>query len=161
MSQKWRRSQQWDKEHFPGWAQPVRWLLHAFSTITLAVCLLVFVVIYAILASVPIGLLAQIPTYLIYALTLLLTIAGISLVTLFLPRLLLRRAGISRAARFVIGVVGIIASIVLGSWLWAVAAWPALHYDPVTGRGLMLFADFVPVQLNNAPAPPRRRDVGA
>ncbi|QYK47018.1 MAG: hypothetical protein KF838_09495 [Phycisphaeraceae bacterium] len=143
MSQKWRRSQQWDKEHFPGWAQPVRWLLHAFSTITLAVCLLVFVVIYAILASVPIGLLAQIPTYLIYALTLLLTIAGISLFTLFLPRLLLRRAGIPRAARFAIGVVGIIASIVLGSWLWVVAAWPALHYDPVTGRGLMLFADFV------------------
>lgn len=143
MSQKWRRSQQWDKDHFPGWAQPLRWLLHAFSTITLAVCLLVCVVIYAILASVPIGLLAQIPTYLIYALTALLSIALIAIPLVVVPRVVLRKAGAPRALRFVLAVGGIICSILLGAWIWLRVAWPALHYDPVTGRGLMLFADFV------------------
>lgn len=143
MSQKWRRSQQWDKDHFPSWAQPLRWLLHAFSTITLAVCLLVFVVIYAILASVPIGLLAQIPTYLIYALTALLTIAAAALPLVVLPHALLKKAAAPRPLRFVLAVGGVICSLLLGAWIWLNFLWPALHYDPVTGRGLMLFADFV------------------
>lgn len=143
MSQKWRRSQQWDKEHFPGWAQPFRWLLHAFSTITLAVCLLVFVVIYAILASVPIGLLAQIPTYLIYGVTAMLTVAALAIPLVVLPRVMLTRANAPRPLRFVLAVGGIIVSLALGAWLWLNLLWPALHYDPVTGRGLMLFAEFI------------------
>ena len=117
MSQKWRRSQEWDRSHFPTWAQPIRWVLHAFSTITLAVCLLVFVMVYAILASVPIGLLAQIPTYLMYGLTALLAVVGVGVVLVLVPRVMLRRG--PRGARFVAALVGILASIVIGCWLWA------------------------------------------
>ena len=141
MSQKWRRSQQWDKDHFPGWAQPARWVLHAFSTITLAVILLATVVVYAILASVPIGLLAQIPTFLVYGLTALLAIVCVGVVLVAVPRRVLARA--PRAGRFVALLIGVIGSVVLGCWLWARHAWPALHYDPANGRGLMLFAEFV------------------
>ncbi len=141
MSQKWRRSQEWDRSHFPTWAQPIRWVLHAFSTITLAVCLLVFVMVYAILASVPIGLLAQIPTYVMYGLTALLAVLGVGVVLVLVPRVMLRRG--PRGARFVAALVGILASIVIGCWLWAGHAWPVLHYDPASGRGLMFFADFV------------------
>ncbi len=143
MSQKWRRSQAWDQAHFAAWAQPVRWVLHAFSTITLAVCLLSFVVLYAILASVPIGLLAQIPTFLVYAITAILTVVGVAIPFVVIPRMLLRRAGASSPLRFVAASVGVIASILIGASLWHRLAWPALHYDPVTGNGLMLFADFV------------------
>lgn len=141
MSQKWRRSQEWDRTHFPTWAQPVRWVLHAFSTITLAVCLLSFVVVYAILASVPIGLLAQIPTYLVYGVSAVLVMGAVGVGLVWLPRRLLRRAG--RGLRFSVSLVGVAMSIVLGAWLWREHAWPVLHYDPASGRGLMLFADFV------------------
>ena len=59
MSAKWIRSKQWDDEHIPGWAWPVRFVLRAFSSITLAVTLLGCVVVYAILASIPIGLMSR------------------------------------------------------------------------------------------------------
>src|SRR3954454_4258870 len=68
MSAKWVRSKQWDDQHIPGWAWPLRFLLRTFSGIPLAVCLLSCVVLYATLASVPIGLLALAPTYILLAL---------------------------------------------------------------------------------------------
>lgn len=143
MSQKWRRSQAWDQTHFPAWAWPARALLHAFSTVTLAVCLLSFVVLYAILASVPIGLLAQIPTYLAYGATILLMIAGVGMLSVVIPGWILRRRHASRAARFSVGLVGLIIALVVGVALWHASLWPRLHYDPVRQTGLMLFADFV------------------
>ncbi|MEL6741091.1 MAG: hypothetical protein AAFP26_10590, partial [Planctomycetota bacterium] len=63
MSAKWRRVQQWDKEHLTGAMTPVRLVLHALSSIWLAVILLTLVSLYAVFASVPIGMLAQIPSY--------------------------------------------------------------------------------------------------
>lgn len=143
MSQKWRRSQEWDRQHFPSWAWPARAILHVFSTITLSVFLLGFVVVYAIVASVPVGLLATVPTYLVYGLTALLAIALVGAVLVWLPGRLLKRSGAGGGIRFAAGLVGVLASIVLGSLAWNRFVWPSLHYDPATGHGLMLFADFV------------------
>lgn len=141
MSQKWRRSQQWDREHFPAWAWPVRAILHAFSSITLAVILLSLVVVYATLASVPIGLLALAPTYAVYALTLAASIAVVSGIPVFVARRVLwNRVG--RAPLFVGSVVGGIVLGVVGIEVWHLFLWPALQYDPASGRGLRLFASF-------------------
>src|SRR3954469_1147375 len=70
MSAKWIRSKQWDDDHLPRWAWPVRVLLRTFSAIPTAVALLSLVVVFATLASVPIGLLALAPTYTVYGLVL-------------------------------------------------------------------------------------------
>ncbi|MGQ0626695.1 MAG: hypothetical protein ACT4PL_01185, partial [Phycisphaerales bacterium] len=64
MSAKWIRSRQWDDEFFPRWAAPAKWLLRTFSSIWLSVLLLSLVATYGILASIPIGMLAAIPSYL-------------------------------------------------------------------------------------------------
>jgi hypothetical protein len=65
MSAKWHRSRAWDDRHFPQWAWPIKKVLRALSSIPLAVVLLSGVVLYGVLASVPIGILAQAPTFLI------------------------------------------------------------------------------------------------
>ncbi len=57
MSAKWRRSLAWDDKHFPRWAWPAKFVLRAFSSITLAVILLTLISIYGVLASIPLGLL--------------------------------------------------------------------------------------------------------
>ncbi len=133
MSAKWRRSLQWDDAFFPSWAWPIKALLRLFSGIPLAVVLLSLVVVYAALASVPIGLLARLPTY---------AIVGSSLVVCSLVpgglvawRLARRsRVGLGLAAGAVVGV--------LGGVLWWILALPHLWYDWGTGEGFMLFADF-------------------
>ncbi|MEX2217128.1 MAG: hypothetical protein WD749_00080, partial [Phycisphaerales bacterium] len=71
MSAKWVRSKQWDDRHIPPGLWPLKALLRTFSSIPLAVTLLSLVVVYAILASVPIGLLALAPTYVLYGAVLL------------------------------------------------------------------------------------------
>ncbi|MCC6660511.1 MAG: hypothetical protein IT437_06450 [Phycisphaerales bacterium] len=140
MSQKWRRSQQWDREHFPPWAWPARLLLHTFSSIPLAVVLLLFVVLYATVASVPIGMLALIPTFLLYGLTLLVAVA-LSLLPL-IGLLLALRGALGPGARFVLGVLGGMALAAGAVWAWHAAVWPALRYEPATGHGVRLFAAF-------------------
>ena len=72
LSAKWRRVQAWDRENLTGPLTPVRYVLHALSSITLAAILLVGVALYAVLASVPVGLLALIPTWIVYILSLVL-----------------------------------------------------------------------------------------
>lgn len=138
MGQKWIRSKQWDDTHIPRRLWPVKALLRAFSSIPLAVVLLSLVVVYAILASVPVGMLALLPTYAIYAATLLLTLAAGCVLPLVLVRRLLRRGG----ARFAVTLAGAIVLGAASAGAWVELVWPALHYDPATGRGLRLFADF-------------------
>ncbi|NUQ68037.1 MAG: hypothetical protein HUU18_07130 [Phycisphaerales bacterium] len=140
MSAKWHRSRAWDDEHLTGALWPVKVVLRVFSSIPLAVFLLSLVAIYGALASVPIGLIASIPTYMIYAVTLL----GVIGVVAVIPAWLLWR-GLSRrgAVRFVLSLTALLALVPVAVWLWVGAFWPALHYDPATGRGLMLFADFI------------------
>lgn len=141
MSAKWQRSKRWDEEHLTGWLRPARFVLRAFSSITLAVILLVFVAMYGVLASVPLGLLISIPTYVLYGLTLILAVAAAVGLQWLVSVGLLRRA--PRGARFAVNVLGVLLLGGLAAALWVRLAWPALHYDPVRGTGIMLFADAV------------------
>lgn len=141
MSAKWERSKRWDDEHIPRALWPVKWVLRALSSIWLAVVLLSLVVCYGILASIPIGMLAQIPTYAVYGLTLVGTIAVLAGVPWMLARRGMSRA--SRPARFAVLFVVVVVMTAAAAGLWFRFAWPALHYDPASGRGLMLFSGFV------------------
>lgn len=143
MSAKWIRSQQWDREHIPRWAWPVALLLRAFSSIPLAVVLLSLVIIYAVLASVPIGLLALAPTYAFYGLTLVTTIGIMAGVSAAVAVKTARWLGMPRSWRIALGTVVLIALGVVAWWVWWRRVWPGLHYDPATHRGVRFFAEFV------------------
>jgi hypothetical protein len=147
MSQKWRDVKRWDDEHLTGWKRPLWYVLRTFSAITFAVVLLTGVMVYGLLASIPIGLLALAPTYLLYALTLLIPVAGVGvLVWVGVSRAM---GGAGRGARFSasFGASVIAAGVVLLAWsAWV---WPALRYDAGTGEGLRLFAGFVEAHKSN------------
>lgn len=140
MSAKWQAAKQWEREHLRGWLTPVRVVLHALSSIPLAVVLLSLVMVYATLAAVPIGMLALIPTLAIVSLMFVL-LAGIGV---GLPGLGLWKAlgGWSRPARFVVVLVSSLALFAGVVWAWLALIWPALRYDAVTGGGFRLFASF-------------------
>ncbi|MEO0511968.1 MAG: hypothetical protein AAF108_03620 [Planctomycetota bacterium] len=139
MSAKWRRVQAWDDRVFPAWAWAAKAVLRAFSSISLAVVLLTGVSLYAVFASVPIGLLALAPTWAIYAATLLVAVGVLGVLPAWLVGGL-APAGAGRfAARVVLGLL-LAAGAAYGWWL---VAWPRLHFDPATGDGLRLFAGFV------------------
>lgn len=141
MSAKWRRAKAWDAQHLVGPLRPVRMVLTAFSSISLAVVVLSLVVVYATLASVPIGLLARVPTYLIDLLFMLVTVGVVTASGLWLAkRLLAGRPGGVRALVLVPWALVLIAG---SATAWAVWVWPSLAYDEATGDGFMLFADFV------------------
>lgn len=143
MSQKWIRSKRWDDEHIPAWAWPIKAILRALSSITLAVVLLVLVAIYGALASVPIGLVAMIPTYLIYGLTLAAAIALLAGLPAWVASKVLARLGAAPAPRFIAGFV-LFAAMAAGTFLiWRQTAWPRLRYDFATHQGFMLFSSFV------------------
>jgi len=140
MSAKWERSKRWDDVHLSGALAPVKAMLRTFSSIWFAVTLLSFVSLYAVLASVPIGMLALIPTYLIYALTALAAIAVVAAAPVWAAR---RFLPLSRPARFVMTVVGGVILSVVALETWWLFVWPRLAYDPVHDSGLRLFAEFV------------------
>lgn len=143
MSAKWVRSKQWEREHLVGALTPLRWLVHAFSTIWLAVILLGLVAVFGILASVPIGIIALIPTWLVYAATVIVALVlGAALPTWGVLGLA-RSAGWSFGARFVVGFVAAVALALATLWLWQHYAWPVLRYNRVSGEGLMFFPGFV------------------
>jgi hypothetical protein len=144
MSAKWIRSKQWDEQNIPGWAWPVKVGLRAFSSIPLAVCLLGFVAVYCTMASVPVGLIALAPTYGLYAATLLVFVVLGAGAPVGVMRLAWH-PGTSgaRALRFAVSVLAAIFLSVISAGLWQMLAWPRLHFDPVTGSGVRLFAEFV------------------
>lgn len=139
MSAKWRRSLAFDDAFFPAWAWPFKALLRLFSSIPLAVVLLLLVSFYGVLASVPIGIVVLGLTQAFYGVTILVMI-GLAWAVLVLP---VRALIASRSARFLATILGSVFAIVLGSWLWYRYAWPVLHYDPATGAGVRFFADFI------------------
>lgn len=144
MSAKWIRSKQWDDEHIPGSLWPVKAVLRAFSSIPLAIVLLSLVVVYAILASVPVGLLVLGLTDLVYGLTLLLVVGAAGVVPVLVMRRLWRPRGHGgRGARFAMTMLTGVTLSVAGAHLWFTYLWPTLQYDPAHGTGLRLFADFV------------------
>lgn len=144
MSVKWEQTKRWDREHLTGPLAPARWLLHLFSSVWLGVWLLVFVAFYAVLASVPIGLLAQAPTLLFDIATLLASIALVAG-----PPLWLIARGIRawpaqrRAARFTLFFFAAILLAAAGVLAWRWIVWPRIVYDPVTKAGVRFFADFI------------------
>jgi len=140
MSRKWQRNKAWEDEHLVGVLTPFRWVLRAFSTIPLAVVLLVFISLYATLASIPIGLIALIPTWAVYALTaaasaLIPAVLLIAIVRSIIPR-------DARGTRFAISMLGGVGMAIAGVGAWHRFAWPVMHHDPATGAGLIFFADF-------------------
>lgn len=141
MSRKWQQTKQWDDENLRGVLTPLRLVLRAFSSISMAIVLLTLVSLYAVLASVPVGLLALAPTYLIYALT----VVGAIGVVGVLPVIALRRAmrSASRPARFIVSAIAFMVLSVGAVLLWSKLAWPALRYDPIAQTGLRLFPEFV------------------
>ena len=140
LSAKWRRVQAWDKEHLTGWLTPVRMVLFLFSSIRLAAIMLAGVSLYAVLASVPIGLLALIPTW-----------GALS----HLSRRCFDRArasarcvslgsgqaarGMERAGVFLVSVAPLLLVTAAGVLIWLSFIWPAMKYDPASGGGLRLF----------------------
>jgi hypothetical protein len=140
VSAKWRRSLAWDDRFFPAWAWPAKFVLRAFSSITLAVTLLLMVALYGILASIPIGLLAQFPTWAFYGATLVATVLAVAALGLAMLHLALRRA--PRGVRFAAMLLAGIGLVVLASAWWYRVQWPILSYDPASGKGVRFFADF-------------------
>lgn len=144
MSAKWRRSQAWDDAFFPRWAWPAKFILRSFSSIALASITLTLVAIYCVLASVPIGMLALIPSYLIYGIAVLATIivvAGLGLVVVHFAT-----KSASKPLRLGIEILAGLALITLACWLWVTvdtpATWPGLRYDAAHNTGVRPFADF-------------------
>ncbi|MCA9289207.1 MAG: hypothetical protein KDA05_11515, partial [Phycisphaerales bacterium] len=131
MSLKWQRVKAWDDAFFPAWAWPAKALLRTLSSIWLAVILLSGVVVYGILASVPIGMLALAPTWLVYAGLFVAGVGGITIAALA-PALAMTRP-LTRAPRFLIILgVGVLAAGV-AAWAWLRFAWPMLEYHAPTG----------------------------
>lgn len=142
MSAKWRDSLAWDDRFFPPWAWPAKFLLRAFSSIALAVLLLSLVALFGILASTPIGMLALIPTVLVYAAT---AVAAVAIGGV-LPAWLLSaglKGRVGRGTRFVASFATLGGLGALSMWAWIVFAWPHLRYDEATGTGLRFVAGFV------------------
>ncbi len=141
MSDKARRSNAWDDRHLTGVLWPVKAVVRAFSSITLAVCLLVSVMLYGISASVPVGLMALAPTYAIYGLSLLAAVAICAAAPVMVVRRMLN--SVPTAARFLGTFVTFLACAGAGVFLWNKYAWPLIRYDAGTQHGLRLFAGFV------------------
>lgn len=141
MSRKWQRNKAWEDRHLTGPLTPVRMVLRAFSGVPLAVVLLVFISIYCALASVPVGLLAMAPTYGVVLLSMAAAALAPAAIAVWAARTATPDG--ARAARFTLSVVGALVFAVLGVAAWLRWAWPEMHYDPATGKGLMFFRSFV------------------
>lgn len=141
MSKKWQRNKAWEDANLVGAFTPVRIVLRIFSSIPTAIVLLLFVSLYATLASIPVGMIARIPTLLIESALFLVLLAVPILPALYLTR----KALIEKppAMRFI---VMFFITIALGGAMtvfWRVGIWPSLKYHTSDGSGFMLFSDFV------------------
>lgn len=140
MSKKWQRNKAWENEHLVGRLTPIRVVLRVFSSIPTAIVLLLFVAFYAMLASVPIGMLARVPTLLIDAALFVVLLAVPVLPALYFARkALVKRSG---PVRF-LALFGIIVLLCAAmTMLWVTIVWPRLSYS-TDGSGFMLFRGFV------------------
>lgn len=140
MSDKARRSKAWDDAFFPPWAWPAKATLRAFSSIPLAVTLLGGVALFGISASVPIGMLALVPTYAFYAACFIALVAMVAGIPVLLLRHAMRAA--SGPKRFLASFCVGLALAGVAILIWQQAIWPRLHWDPVGNHGVRFFADF-------------------
>ncbi len=141
MSKKWHRNKAWEDANLTGAWTPLRLVLRAFSSIPLAVVLLLFVSLYATLASVPVGMIARIPTLLI--------VSGMYLILLGVPimiTLYIVRKGMGdqhKGLRFIVMFLVVITMGLGLTLLWRSAIWPNLKYHTSDGSGFMLFRSIV------------------
>src|SRR5262245_8370159 len=124
MSAKWVRVKRWDDQHLTGPLRPIKWLLRVFSAVPTAIVLLVLVTVYGILASVPIGLIAKIPTVLVYGLTFMLALGLGGVLPTWAAAHAMRRRGIGRSARAVVWSFGLIALGLASTAAWDRLVWP-------------------------------------
>ena len=141
MSKKWQRNKAWEDANLTGALTPVRVVLRIFSSIPTAVVLLLFVSLYATLASVPVGMIARIPTLLIDTAFYLLLLAIPILPALYFTRkaMLTKPAPMRFLVMFLITVLLAIGVTVI----WRMGIWPSLKYHTSDGSGFMLFRGFV------------------
>ncbi len=137
------RSRAWDDRHLTGVLTPVKWIVRALSSITLAVITLVLISLYGVLASIPVGLLALVPTWAFKGMTLIVALAVLAVLPMWLLNRTLRQRGTARPARFATVLLGMLALCVAVSWGWGRTLWPAMMFDPYTGRGVQFFSAFV------------------
>lgn len=144
MSLKWEKTKAWDRQNLVGGLAPVRIVLRLLSSVWLAVAILLLIALYGTIASVPVGMLALVPTYFIYGLTAIATVFVLAAVPSWLVnRALARSNPQAKASRFVI-VFFVTTVFAAGSlYLWYQFAWPRLMWDPARQTGLRLFVDFV------------------
>lgn len=143
MSAKWRRVQAWDKEHLTGALTPVRLVLHALSSVTFALTMLIGVALYAVLASVPVGLLALIPTWILYIASMLAVSVLPGGICALLARKIAAQKSMARAPSFLLSAGSLVIITAAGVVFWTDFIWPALRYEQSTGEGVRLFAGFV------------------
>lgn len=143
MSAKGNRSRAWDDRHLTGALTPVKWVVRALSSIPLAVMTLTLISLYGVLASIPVGLLALVPTWLFKAMTLVVSVGLLAVLPMWLLGRQLRSRGVSRAVRFSSVLLGGLLLTVVVSWGWGKTLYPAMLFDPYTGRGVQFFSDFV------------------
>lgn len=141
MSKKWQRNKAWEDANLTGAWTPLRLLLRAFSSIPLAVVLLLFVSLYATLASVPIGMIARIPTLLIVCAIYLLMIGLPIVLAIWCIRASMRDR--SAPLRFITMFFVVLILGVGITLIWSAGVWPHLKYHTSDGSGFMLFSDFV------------------
>jgi hypothetical protein len=142
LSAKWVRAKQWDDEHLTGAMLPIKWVLRALSSISLAVTLLVLVTIYGVLASIPIGLVALVPTYLFYGSVVVLMLLAGAVLPAWIGSVVTRLAFGGKAGAWVAGVLIFVGAGAGVLWAWGAYVWPLLRYNSVTGEGVRFFAEF-------------------
>ncbi len=141
MSAKGRRNRAWEDEHLTGWLTPARLLIRAFSSIPLAIVLLTYISLHSTLASVPIGMIAKIPTKIIYGASFVLIFALGVLPTIFILRKALAKA--SRGTRFITQFIAVMVVGGLSAGFWITVLWPMMKYTPETDTGLLLFKGII------------------
>jgi hypothetical protein len=118
-------------------------VLFLFSSIRLAAVMLVGVALYAVLASVPVGLLALIPTWLIYIATLVIASVVPGLFTGLGCKRAVSSKQLGRSAAFLMTAIPMLLVAAAGVVLWINFVWPVVSYDHASGEGLRLFGGFV------------------
>lgn len=144
MSAKWRQVKAWDDQFLRGpFLWPVKFVLRAFSSITLAVILLLLVSLYGVLASIPVGLIALFPTVLLYGFTLVLVVTLLAVVPVLMLHLTTKGAWKKTPFGFIAVSCGFLVLTLVSIGLWYRFAWPQLVFDPATGSGVRFFAPFI------------------
>ena len=138
MSAKWIQVKKWDDQNLTGWLLPVKWVLRALSAITMAVVLMLLLSLYGIAASVPVGLIAMAPSWLLFASVPAALIAlslwgGYKLAAVFT-----RGRGVD--VRYPVTVLLCLGLLIVLLGGWSLLLWP---YHPGSGQGLVFFPAFV------------------